>query len=141
MSRLTPVFRRACLPDDYHDRDLSSLLANNNPFIIGWGSTSTGGGAQNALREARVPVVTQDTCARAYSAISRVTIGQDKVCAGDGTRDTCNGDSGGALLSSALGNTWSVIGVTSFGVDCARPDFPGVYTRVDEYLPWIRQYM
>jgi len=137
----TRRIRRACLPDDYHDRDLSSLLANNNPFIIGWGSTSTGGGAQNALREARVPVVTQDTCARAYSAISRVTIGQDKVCAGDGTRDTCNGDSGGALLSSALGNTWSVIGVTSFGVDCARPDFPGVYTRVDEYLPWIRQYM
>ena len=86
-----------------------------------------------------MPVVTQDTCARAYSAISRVTIGQDKVCAGDGTRDTCNGDSGGALLSSALGNTWSVIGVTSFGVDCARPDFPGVYTRVDRYLDWIQQ--
>ena len=47
-----------------------------------------------------MPVVTQDTCARAYSAISRVTIGQDKVCAGDGTRDTCNGDSGGGLTAS-----------------------------------------
>ena len=74
-------------------------------------------------------MVSQATCASAYSAISRVTIGQDKLCAGDGTRDTCNGDSGGALLSNVLTNTWAVIGVTSFGVDCARPDFPGVYTR------------
>ena len=52
-----------------------------------------------------------------------------QVCAGDGTRDTCNGDSGGAMLTSKLGGVWAVVGVTSFGVDCARPDFPGVYTR------------
>ena len=51
------------------------------------------------------------------------------MCAGDGTRDTCNGDSGGAMLSSKLGGVWAVVAVTSFGVDCARPDFPGVYTR------------
>merc|ERR550539_165137 len=133
--------RAACLPDGYHDQDLTSLLASRRPFIIGWGSTSTGGGAQDSLREAQVPMVSQATCASAYSAISRVTIGLDKLCAGDGTRDTCNGDSGGALLSNSLTNTWAVIGVTSFGVDCARPDFPGVYTRVDEYLPWIRQNM
>ena len=46
--------------------------------------------------------------------------GSTKLCAGDGTRDTCNGDSGGALLSSQLGGSWAVVGVTSFGVDCAR---------------------
>ena len=126
---VTLYCRAACLPDDYHDQDLTSLLASRRPFIIGWGSTSTGGGAQDSLREAQVPMVSQATCASAYSAISRVTIGQDKLCAGDGTRDTCNGDSGGALLSNVLTNTWAVIGVTSFGVDCARPDFPGVYTR------------
>ena len=52
-----------------------------------------------------------------------------------------NGDSGGALLSNKLGGRWAVVGVTSFGVDCAREDFPGVYTRVDQYLPRIRQYL
>lgn len=133
--------KRACLPDAYKGQDLPSLLTNPSPTIIGWGSTFSGGGPQNRLREAQVPMVTQQTCANAYAAISRVTIGATKLCAGDGRRDTCNGDSGGALLSNKIGNRYAVVGVTSFGVDCAREDFPGVYTRVDQYLDWIRQNM
>jgi len=133
--------RRACLPDAYKGKDLSSVLRSPAPTIIGWGSTRSGGGPQNRLRQAQVPMVTQQTCANAYAAISRVTIGATKMCAGDGRRDTCNGDSGGALLSNNIGNVYAVVGVTSFGVDCAREDFPGVYTRVDQYLDWIRQNM
>jgi len=133
--------RRACLPDAYKGQDLPGLLSTNPPTIIGWGSTFSGGGPQNRLRQAKVPMVTQQQCANAYAAISRVTIGDTKLCAGDGRRDTCNGDSGGALLSDAIGNSYAVVGVTSFGVDCAREDFPGVYTRVDQYLDWIRQNM
>ena len=133
--------RKICLPDSYKGQDLPSVLSNPAPTVIGWGSTKIGGGPQNKLRQAQVPMVTQQTCASAYAAISRVTIGATKLCAGDGTRDTCNGDSGGALLANNIGNRYAVVGVTSFGVDCAREDFPGVYTRVDQYLDWIRQNM
>ena len=55
-----------------------------------------------------------------YPYLLTIYPGSTKLCAGDGTRDTCNGDSGGALLSSQLGGSWAVVGVTSFGVDCAR---------------------
>jgi len=95
----------ACLPDRYQGQDLASVLTNPAPVVVGWGSTSTGGGSSNKLRQANVPMVTQQRCSDAYSDISRVTIGDTKICAGDGTRDTCNGDSGGAMLASHIGNT------------------------------------
>lgn len=33
---------------------------------------------------------------------------------------------------------WSVIGVVSYGDDCLHLRRPGVYTKVQAYLSWIR---
>jgi len=137
----TPDISTVCLPDDYEGKDLEVVLAEPEPVVIGWGATFTYGGAETRLRQATVPVVTQEDCKAAYNGVN-VDIGDTKVCAGKGERDTCNGDSGGPLLADHLGdNRWSIVGITSFGVDCGRADFPGVYTRVDKYLGWIRGQM
>jgi len=127
----------ACMPDNYQGRNLTALLSNPSPTITGWGATFVGGGTVSRLREAQVPVVGADECLARYRPVG-VRLSERQLCAGRGGTDTCQGDSGGGMVANNLDGRWTLVGVTSFGVDCARPDFPGVYTRVDQYLDWIR---
>lgn len=51
-----------------------------------------------------------------------------------GGRDSCQGDSGGAIICNNL-----IAGVVSFGFGCGRPNFPGVYADVTIHREWIEE--
>jgi hypothetical protein len=99
--------------------------------VSGWGET--GWGAPDALRWAEVPVLDDGLCGSPeyYGSAFHPDV---MVCAGfpDGGIDSCQGDSGGPLWRDDL-----QVGIVSWGIGCALPRRPGVYTRLAAYAPWI----
>jgi len=95
---------------------------------IGWGVLQEGGTTvSDSLQEVDVPIVDNATCARLNGYIT-----DSNVCAGEAGHDACSGDSGGALLYDG-----KLVGITSWGYGCARPDAPGVYARVSSFVDEI----
>lgn len=45
----------------------------------------------------------------------------------------------GGPLMLQLDSHWIQLGIVSFGNKCGEPSYPGVYTRVSEYIEWIRE--
>ncbi|CAF1326772.1 unnamed protein product, partial [Adineta ricciae] len=104
--------------------------------ITGFGLTSEGGKLPYTLQQASIQIL--PTCDGIYSQYNRYT----QICAGlqSGGVDTCQGDSGGPLVYKPRGSQqWVIVGITSYGVGCARPGYPGIYTNVAAFLGWIQQ--
>ncbi|XP_016895869.1 transmembrane protease serine 9-like isoform X2 [Cynoglossus semilaevis] len=92
----------------------------------------------HALREVEVPILGNRQC-NCYYGVGTIT--DNMMCAGlpAGGKDTCEGDLGGPLMSKQSGR-WILAGVASYGSECGKPLFPGVYTRVSRYQSWIDTY-
>ena len=113
--------------------DEGSLWRQGDPATVtGYGRTVENGPASPFLLAAGVPMISDDQCAQLYGfAFNPSTM----VCAGHlaGGIDACQGDSGGPLTVPAFGGEGGLVrlaGVVSFGDGCARPNAPGVYSRI-----------
>uniref|UniRef100_A0A8H7TNR3 Peptidase S1 domain-containing protein n=1 Tax=Bionectria ochroleuca TaxID=29856 RepID=A0A8H7TNR3_BIOOC len=102
--------------------------------VAGWGLTSENSQSIPAdLSYVKVPVIDRATCAKDYSEVNAIT--DNMFCAGltQGGKDSCSGDSGGPVI----GSDGKLVGVVSWGVGCARAGYPGVYTRLGNFISWI----
>ncbi|CAL8137858.1 unnamed protein product [Orchesella dallaii] len=110
----------------------SDIPSDTHCIISGWGSTKEGGSISKSLMYTVVPTMTDQKCMDYYGK-SEIT--EAMLCAGfsEGGTDSCQGDSGGPLVCDGV-----LTGVVSWGIGCARPKFPGVYTQVSYYTKWIQ---
>merc|ERR1719412_796010 len=69
--------------------------------------------------------------------------GETRLCAAYWGMDSCQGDSGGplVLLVPNMDGSYTQIGIVSYGIGCASPGHPGIYTRVSTYKNWIEENM
>jgi len=104
--------------------------------ISGWGRLSHGGSAPDVLQAIEVPIV--DVSDTNYPT---TWITDDMIIAGADGMDSCQGDSGGPMVVDDDEGWYKVAGIVSFGVECGRPGFPGVYARVSYFENWLDLYL
>ncbi|BES99513.1 serine protease [Nesidiocoris tenuis] len=132
----TKYIQPICLPFGKELR--SNNFVSKNPFVAGWGAVEFRGSSSKQLMQIQIPVVDNGGCADAYRTVGG-DITQRQLCAGGRTaKDACQGDSGGPLMLPRDGYYY-LIGIVSFGYRCATPGFPGIYTRVTEYLDFLAE--
>ncbi|XP_047609230.1 ovochymase-2 [Phacochoerus africanus] len=119
----------------------------------GWGRLNEDGIAPQVLQEVDLPILTQDECITALLTLQKPISGQTFLCTGfpDGGRDACQGDSGGSLMCRNKKGTWTLAGVTSWGLGCGRgwrknlqkddQGSPGIFTDLTKVLPWIHRHI
>ncbi|XP_030038892.2 vitellin-degrading protease-like [Manduca sexta] len=103
-------------------------------IVTGWGKMSENATESSpTLRRVLVPKISQEDCAEVYNSHG-YPITRTMVCAGylEGGKDACQGDSGGPLVYNN-----KLSGIVSWGIGCAEPGFPGVYSNVATLREWI----
>ncbi|XP_047491837.1 mucin-17-like [Penaeus chinensis] len=133
---------RLAWPIEFSESVLPVCLPNNNKkfsnkkaVVTGWGKDNSVGNVQERLHEVTVKVLSTKKC-RKNSEYDKKEVHKNIVCAASRDKDACQGDSGGPLVVLES-DSYTQIGVVSWGIGCAEPDYPGIYTRVSSYMKWI----
>ncbi|KAM6063657.1 serine protease 56 isoform 2-T2 [Theristicus caerulescens] len=132
----SPTISPVCLPSGPAEPSPGTAC-----YIAGWGSLYEEGPAADVVMEARVPLLSQETC---RGALGRDMLTNAMFCAGylSGGIDSCQGDSGGPLAcQDPSSHRFVLYGITSWGDGCGERGKPGVYTRVAAFMDWLSLQM
>lgn len=124
-----------CLPIANEDSPTGRLL-----IVAGWGATESARRSSVKMK-VQLPKVDKQRCSSKFVE-ANIQLNNNQICAGgvDG-KDSCQGDSGGPLMTTTSNDSsqWYIEGVVSFGNRCGEIGWPGIYTKVYNYMDWIRR--
>lgn len=106
--------------------------------VLGFGDTDKGSPLELAgnLQEVELHYVDNKKCDKGHGGNGEVT--EDMMCVTAVDKDSCVGDSGGPLLiKGETPEEDSLVGIVSWGRECASEERPGVYARMSYFYDWI----
>ena len=117
----------------------TTLSAGTDVRALGWGEIENGSYPE-LLRTVDLDIASDPgaACGSYGGSYDPVSMLCATGSTGGNTKDTCSGDSGGPLFTTAGGN-YRLVGLTSWGNACGLADYPGIYTRLTTYLDWIAE--
>jgi len=159
----------ACLPldparmaQDIAVSDIRAGLYNKKAIVVGWGyqeydpydgpnqgDFASSGVASKRQQKLEMPILSPTDCTAKWGPEFKTV--ESQVCAGGELgKDSCKGDSGGPLYITLLnkqGDPWQtnddakfyLLGLVSFGSKQCGSGKPGIYTRLESFVPWIRE--
>ncbi|XP_029385684.1 granzyme B-like [Echeneis naucrates] len=111
--------------------------ANIKCTVAGWGQTQDNGPSSKVLKEATEKIQFGSECKNKwqqyYNTGHMVCTKFDRKNGG-----ICQGDSGGPLICNS-----KPVGLAAYTLksDCSDPKYPHVFTKIDAFLPWIKEIM
>ncbi|XP_069084289.1 ovochymase-1 isoform X2 [Pleurodeles waltl] len=131
--------REICLPSK------NRVVAPSTVCVVtGWGSQAEGNRSVCRLQQLQLPVMDWNICRDVYfSEHFGVQLTKRMLCAGflGGGKDACQGDSGGPMVCQNNNGMYIIEGIVSWGIGCAQPNTPGMYTWVSFFMDWIEGKM
>lgn len=104
------------------------VLPGANVLVVGWGVMNNIESTRK-LRVVQMRVHSNEICQRRFSSEYNSNI----FCAGDDKHDSCEADSGGPVVIGSY-----LVGLVIYGNGCGEPNLPGLYTKVEKYVSWIK---
>ncbi|KAH8254645.1 hypothetical protein KR032_011511 [Drosophila birchii] len=141
--QLAPHIQPLCLPPPQTPQLINQLLSSTC-FATGWGTKDAKSDKlEHVLKRINLPLVEHSECQaklRLTRLERRFRLRPSFICAGgDPGKDTCKGDGGSPLFCTMPGekDRYQLVGIVSWGVECAEDDIPAVYANVPYLRGWL----